>query len=312
MVKETVALQPKNQAAMAGRRRIRTTQKVEKISSSGNGTSRSSAVRKFNRADPKSNKGSRNRTFSKPTIKRSGPSKEGTRLNKYLANAGICSRREADKFITAGVVKINGKVVTELGTRVMPNDIVHYGDDLVKQENLVYVLLNKPKDFITTVDDPQGRRTVMDLVAGACNERLFPVGRLDRMTTGLLLLTNDGDLTKKLTHPKHEVRKLYQVTTEKKIHASILEKILDGVTLEDTVVNADKANFLMDDTSHKTVGIELHSGKNRVVRRMFEAVGHKVVKLDRVMFAGLSKKGLPRGHWRFLTEKEVDFLRMLG
>ncbi len=236
--------------------------------------------------------------------------KAGVRLNKYIANAGICSRREADELISAGFVQINDKVVTELGTRVMPKDKVKYKGKEIKPEKNVYILMNKPKDFITTVDDPRGRKTVMDLVRNACSERVYPVGRLDRMTTGVLLLTNDGDLAKKLTHPSHEVRKIYQVRTAENLSKGDLVKLATGVELEDGEVKADDVAFINDQFNE--IGIEIHSGKNRVIRRMFEAIGHQVVKLDRVYFAGLTKKQLIRGKFRFLSPKEVQNLKMLG
>jgi len=236
--------------------------------------------------------------------------KAGVRLNKYIAKAGICSRREADELISAGFVQINEKVVTELGTRVMPKDKVKYKGKEIKPEKNVYILMNKPKDFITTVDDPRGRKTVMDLVRNACSERVYPVGRLDRMTTGVLLLTNDGDLAKKLTHPNHEVRKIYQVRTAENLSKGDLVKLATGVELEDGEVKADDVAFI--DDKFNEIGIEIHSGKNRVIRRMFEAIGHQVVKLDRVYFAGLTKKQLIRGKYRFLSPKEVQNLKMLG
>ena len=231
------------------------------------------------------------------------------RLNKYLANAGICSRREADQFIQAGVVKVNGEVVTELGTKVKRTDTIHFHDQLVSLEKKVYVLLNKPKDYVTTSDDPQARKTVMDLVKNCCRERIYPVGRLDRNTTGVLLFTNDGDLASKLTHPKFLKQKIYHVFLDKNASAADLQKIADGVMLEDGEVHADAISFASE-TDKKQVGIEIHSGKNRIVRRIFEALGYRVLKLDRVMFAGLTKKGLKRGDWRFLTEQEVAMLHM--
>jgi len=235
----------------------------------------------------------------------------GTRLNKYIANAGICSRREADKIIESGVVSINNEVVTQLGTKVMPGDVVTYAGEKLRSEQLVYVLLNKPKDFITTTDDPNERRTVMQLVKNACKERIYPVGRLDRNTTGLLLFTNDGDLAKKMTHPKHEVKKIYHVHTEKNVTVNDLRSLLNGVELEDGMSNADKAVYVGDGADKKQVGVELHSGRNRVVRRMFESLGHKVLRLDRVYLAGLTKKDLPRGRWKVLSEKELAMLKMI-
>jgi 23S rRNA pseudouridine2605 synthase len=234
---------------------------------------------------------------------------ESLRLNKFLANAGVCSRREADDFIMAGVVSVNGEVVTELGTKVKRTDEVRFHDQLIKLEKKVYVLLNKPKDCVTTSDDPQQRMTVMDLVKGACPERIYPVGRLDRNTTGVLLLTNDGDLASKLTHPKFLKKKIYHVFLDKKVTAHDMQQILDGIQLEDGEVRADAVEYA-DEHDKSQVGIEIHSGKNRIVRRIFESLGYRVVKLDRVQFAGLTKKNVRRGDWRYLTEKEVDMLRM--
>ena len=234
---------------------------------------------------------------------------EPLRLNKFLANAGVCSRREADEFITAGVVKVNGEVVTELGTKVLRTDEVLFHDQPVKMEKKVYVLLNKPKDYVTTSDDPQQRKTVMDLVKGACEERIYPVGRLDRNTTGVLLLTNDGDLASKLTHPKFLKKKIYHVYLDKAVTAHDMQQIAEGITLDDGDIKADAIEYASD-TDKKQVGIEIHSGKNRIVRRIFESLGYKVVKLDRVQFAGLTKKNIRRGDWRYLTEEEVDRLRM--
>ncbi|PIQ33675.1 MAG: pseudouridylate synthase [Bacteroidetes bacterium CG18_big_fil_WC_8_21_14_2_50_41_14] len=233
------------------------------------------------------------------------------RLNKYLADAGICSRREADRLIESGVVEINGVVVTELGTKVGPNDKVRYGGESLKREKLKYVLLNKPKGFISTSDDPLDRKTVMSLVENACKERIYSVGRLDRNTTGLLLFTNDGDMAKRLTHPKHGVRKLYHVTLDKALTKNDMLQILKGVELEDGVVQPDKIEWVEEVEAKNEVGIELHSGKNRVVRRIFEHLGYQVEKLDRVVFAGLTKKDIPRGKWRLLSDKEVAMLKML-
>ena len=234
---------------------------------------------------------------------------EPIRLNKYLANAGVCSRREADEFIQAGAVLVNGTVVTELGTKVLRSDEVKFRDQPVTMEKKVYVLLNKPKDYVTTSDDPQQRKTVMDLVKNACPERIYPVGRLDRNTTGVLLLTNDGDLASKLTHPKFLKKKVYHVYLDKAVTATDLQKIAEGIELEDGEVHADAIEYASP-TDEKQVGIEIHSGKNRIVRRIFESLGYRVVKLDRVQFAGLTKKNLRRGDWRFLTQKEVEMLRM--
>ena len=234
---------------------------------------------------------------------------EPLRLNKFLANAGVCSRREADEFIQAGVVTVNGEVVTELGTKILRTDEVKFHDAPVTLEKKVYVLLNKPKDYVTTSDDPQQRKTVMDLVKDVCPERIYPVGRLDRNTTGVLLLTNDGDLASKLTHPKFLKKKVYHVHLDKNLTAHDMEQIREGVTLEDGEIKADAIEYA-DDRDKAQVGIEIHSGKNRIVRRIFESLGYRVTKLDRVQFAGLTKKNLRRGDWRFLTEKEVDMLRM--
>ena len=234
---------------------------------------------------------------------------EPIRLNKFLANAGICSRREADEFITAGVISVNGVVVTELGTKIQRTDEVKFHDQPVSIERKTYVLLNKPKDCVTTSDDPQARKTVMDCVKDACKERIYPVGRLDRNTTGVLLLTNDGDLASKLTHPKFLKKKIYHVYCDKNVTKADLDQIAAGITLEDGEIRADAVSYASE-TDKKQVGIEIHSGKNRIVRRIFESLGYKVIKLDRVYFAGLTKKGLKRGDWRFLTEQEVNMLRM--
>lgn len=231
------------------------------------------------------------------------------RLNKFLANAGVCSRRDADKYIEAGVVSVNGQVVTELGAKVLRTDEIKFHDNLVKIEKKVYVLLNKPKGYVTTSEDPQNRKTVMDLVQNACPERIYPVGRLDRNTTGVLLLTNDGELASKLTHPKFLKKKVYHVTTDQNVTAADIQQIAEGVTLEDGEIKADAVEYAHP-TDKKQVGIEIHSGKNRIVRRIFESLGYHVIKLDRVYFAGLTKKNVRRGDWRYLTEKEVQMLRM--
>ena len=234
---------------------------------------------------------------------------EPLRLNKFLANAGVCSRREADEFIQAGVVTVNGEVVTELGTKILRTDEVKFHDTPVSLEKKVYVLLNKPKDYVTTSDDPQQRKTVMDLVKDVCPERIYPVGRLDRNTTGVLLLTNDGDLASKLTHPKFLKKKVYHVHLDKNLTSHDMDQIREGITLEDGEIKADAVEYA-DEHDKSQVGIEIHSGKNRIVRRIFESLGYRVTKLDRVQFAGLTKKNLRCGDWRFLTEKEVDMLRM--
>lgn len=232
------------------------------------------------------------------------------RLNKYLANAGISSRRDADTLILSGTVKVNGKVIDTLGYKVKPDDVVTYADAAIKNERKVYLLLNKPKDFITTTDDPQERRTVMELVRTACKERIYPVGRLDRNTTGLLLFTNDGDMATKLMHPKHEIRKVYHVTLNKPLRGEDYKAISEGLELEDGPVKIDDIAFVGE--GKKEIGLEIHSGRNRIVRRIFEHLGYEVIKLDRVTYAGLTKKDLPRGKYRFLTEKEISFLKMLG
>jgi 23S rRNA pseudouridine2605 synthase len=234
------------------------------------------------------------------------------RLNKYLADSGICSRREADKLIESGVVKVNGKVVTQLGTKVGPADKVQYGGETLKREKLQYVLLNKPKGYITTSEDPYNRKTVMMLVERACRERIYPVGRLDRNTLGLLLFTNDGEMAKKLTHPKHEIKKVYHVFLDKALTKNDLVSLGRGIELEDGFIQPDKIAWVEDAHDKREVGIELHSGRNRIVRRMFEHLGYKVIKLDRVFFAGLTKKDLPRGKWRHLSEKEVALLQRLS
>ena len=231
------------------------------------------------------------------------------RLNRYIANAGICSRREADELIEAGQITVNGAVITEMGYKVKRSDVVKYGKKLLNPERMVYLLINKPKDYITTTEDPDDRRTVMDLVAGACEERIYPVGRLDRNTTGLLLLTNDGELAKKLTHPSSNIKKIYQAELDKPITTEDFEAMQAGFELEDGFVKPDDLGIVTPDAI--VVGLEIHSGKNRIVRRMFEHFGYEVQKLDRTVFAGLNKKDLPRGKWRFLTEKEVVKLKFL-
>lgn len=231
------------------------------------------------------------------------------RLNKYLANAGICSRREADNYIEAGLVTVNGVVVTELGTKVSPHDDVRFNSERINPERKVYVLLNKPKDCVTTVDDPQERKTVLDCLRGIGKERIYPVGRLDRNTTGVLLLTNDGDLASKLTHPKFMKKKIYHVTCDKNVAMSDMDLLVNGIELEDGNVYADEVTYV-NDADRSQIGIEIHSGKNRIVRRMMEHLGYRVQKLDRVLFAGLTKKNLKRGDWRYLTDKEVNMLRM--
>lgn len=237
--------------------------------------------------------------------------KEGhARLNKFIAHAGVCSRREADTLIISGAVTINGTVVTEMGYKVKRSDKVVMGGQLLRAERLQYVLLNKPKGFITTTDDPHERKTVMQLVEKACSERIYPIGRLDKETTGLLLFTNDGDLAKKLTHPSHRVRKMYHVVLDKDFSKTDMVKLVEGIDLEDGKATVDKVSYIEEKGKHE-VGVELHSGKNRIVRRIFEHLGYKVIRLDRVIFAGLTKKDLPRGRFRHLSEKEIAFLKMV-
>ncbi|MDR2120287.1 MAG: rRNA pseudouridine synthase [Tannerella sp.] len=234
---------------------------------------------------------------------------EPIRLNKFLANAGVCSRREADEFIQAGVVKVNDKVVSELGTKISRMDTVLFHDRPVRLEGKIYILLNKPKNFITTTDDPNERRTVMDLVKHACRERIYPVGRLDRNTTGVMLLTNDGDIASKLTHPSFKKKKIYHVWLDKEVAIADMERLANGIELEDGEIHADALSYASEEDKSQ-VGIEIHSGRNRLIRRMFEHLGYKVVKLDRVYFAGLTKKNLSRGKWRYLNEQEVNMLRI--
>ena len=236
--------------------------------------------------------------------------KEGVRLNKFIANSGICSRREADTFIEHGSVTINGKLVTEMGYKVQPNDQVRFDGTLISMEKKRYVLLNKPKNYITTMEDDRGRKTVMELIGNATSERIYPVGRLDRNTTGLLLFTNDGELAKKLTHPKHNVRKLYHATLDRKLTLSDLEKLRGDVVIEGKKVFIDAVSYVEGEKKNE-VGIEIHSGRNRIVRKIFEHFGYNVTKLDRVIFAGLTKKNLPRGRWRELTNQELNNLHML-
>lgn len=258
--------------------------------------------------------------YDKETLERKAPFKakekiqkeaevEEIRLNRYIANAGLCSRREADELIASGMIRVNGKVVTEMGYKVKDGDTVKYGKDVLSRERMMYILLNKPKDYITTMDDPEERKTVMDLLKGACRERVYPVGRLDRNTTGLLLLTNDGELTEKLTHPSQDIKKIYQAELNKPFSEEHFELLKEGIELEDGFVKPDQLAYVTPDA--EVIGIEIHSGKNRIVRRIFEHFGYEVTKLDRTTFAGLNKKELPRGKWRFLTEKEVIMLKYL-
>ena len=247
-------------------------------------------------------------TYEKRLSINPGSNEDGIRLNKFIANAGICSRREADSLIEAGAISINGNIITQLGTRVMPHDEVKYGDQLLCGEPLQYLLLNKPKGYLTTTDDPQERKTVMMIVDKACKERIYPVGRLDKNTSGLLLFTNDGELAKKLTHPKHMVEKIYHAELDKNLTMADMKKIAAGIELDDGFIKVDAIAY---GETKKEVGIELHSGKNRIVRRIFESLGYDVMKLDRVVFAGLTKKDLPRGKYRFLSAEEVNILRRI-
>lgn len=289
----------------------------------GPGSKRHGSFSKFIRKEapkvtskPKAEKASKPRfeKKSKPEIDHSIPQKQAefTRLNKYIANAGVCSRREADELIALGDIKIDGKVVTELGTKVSRTDTVTYKGKELRAEKLVYLLLNKPKGFITTTDDPYERKTVMNLVEKACTERIFPVGRLDRNTTGLLLFTNDGDMAKKLTHPKHNIKKIYHIVLDKALAKNDLIKISEGIELEDGLTKVDKIAYTEEGIDKKQIGIEIHSGKNRIVRRLFESLEYQVVRLDRVAFAGLTKKDIPRGRYRMLKDLEINRLKMLG
>lgn len=247
---------------------------------------------------------------SKPRVTKD-PDDDSIRLNKFISNAGICSRREADDLIKAGAVTVNGKVITEMGYKIKRTDLVNYGGQGLKPERQVYILLNKPKDYITTSEDPQERRTVLELIKGACKERVYPVGRLDRNTTGLLLLTNDGELTDKITHPSFKQKKIYHVELDKPVKKEHLKAIADGIELEDGLIKVDEIKYVEDSESKKEIGVTLHSGRNRIVRRIFEHFEYKVKKLDRVYFAGLTKKDLARGRWRFLTPMEINMLKMV-
>lgn len=267
----------------------------------------------FTRKFDNKKKFSKDRVTSSQTPKKqvaSNPEVDGIRLNKYIANSGICSRREADVYIAAGSATVNGKVVTEMGYKVKLTDEVRFDGSLINPEKKRYVLLNKPKNFITTMEDDRGRKTVMELVGNASKERIYPVGRLDRNTTGLLLFTNDGELAKKLTHPKHNVEKIYHATLDKKLTSADLNKIAEGFILDEKKVIVDEISYILNQPKNE-IGVKIHSGRNRIVRRIFEHFNYKVVKLDRVIFAGLTKKDLPRGHWRYLTEMELNNLKML-
>jgi len=255
--------------------------------------------------------------FINKVIKRNKSLKKGKeenkeeliRLNKYIASTGLCSRREADNLIRAGVITVNDKIVTELGTKIKPGDVVKYNGQILKPEKKVYILLNKPKDYVTTTKDPHCKKHVLQLIKGACKERVFPVGRLDRNTTGVLLLTNDGELAKKLTHPRYNKLKIYHVTLDKNLKPEHKQQIEEGITLEDGFIKVDAIEY-SNPNDRKQVGVEIHSGRNHIIKRIFEYFNYKVIKLDRVYFAGLTKKGLPRGKWRFLTEKEIAMLKM--
>jgi len=253
------------------------------------------------------NKASKKPDYKHQALQQPTEQNEAIRLNKYIANAGVCSRREADKLIEKGEVTVDGEVIKELGYKVQPGQVVVHEKSVLKPENKVYILLNKPKGFLSTTSDPDGRKTVMDLVSKACPEKIFPVGRLDRSTTGLLLFTNDGQLSKKLTQPKHQIKKIYQVSLNKPITKNDFDEILSGITLDDEKVFVD--DLAVVDGDNSSLGIEIHLGKNRIVKRIFEHFGYTVTKLDRVVYGSLTKKDLPRGKWRFLTEKEVLWLK---
>lgn len=274
-----------------------------KFESTGDGGSRT-----FRQGKPASGKGFKPHRDSKEYPKFPAPGFEGgMRLNRYIAQSGICSRREADDFIQAGVVSVNGSIVTELGTKVLPTDVVKFNDSTVQSEKKVYIVMNKPKGFVTTVEDPHADKTVMDLVKNACTERVYPVGRLDKNSVGVLLITNDGDLARQLTHPGYRKKKIYQVSLDKPLTKADMEKIALGITLEDGEIYADEISYV--DENKKEIGIEIHSGRNRIVRRIFESLGYGVTKLDRVYFAGITKQRLKRGAWRFLSPREVAMLK---
>lgn len=264
----------------------------------------------LSRKSAPSSKKSTKKTFTKIKETPKSDDSSGIRLNKYIANSGVCSRREADTYIEHGSVEVNGNLVTEMGYKVQADDVVRFDGTSITPEQKKYILLNKPKNYITTMDDDRGRKTVMDLVSNASKERIYPVGRLDRNTTGLLLFTNDGELAKKLTHPKHDVRKLYHASLDKKLELKDLEKLRGEVIIEGKKVFIDAVSYV-DGQPKSEVGIEIHSGRNRIVRKIFEHLGYKVSKLDRVIFAELTKKNLPRGRWRELTNQEVSNLQML-
>lgn len=275
-----------------------------------NSNHKSSGGRQARKGSSPQRKNSFRKDFKKPLKTPKKVDVGGIRLNKFISNSGICSRREADTYIEHGSVTVNGNLVTEMGFKVQPNDEVRFDGTSISPEKKKYVLLNKPKNYITTMDDDRGRKTVMELVSNAANERIYPVGRLDRMTTGLLLFTNDGELAKKLTHPKHDVKKLYHASLDRKLDLKDLQKLRGNVIIEGKKVFIDAISYVEGQTKTE-VGIEIHSGRNRIVRKIFEHVGYKVVKLDRVLFAGLTKKNLPRGRWRELTKQELSNLQMI-
>jgi 23S rRNA pseudouridine2605 synthase len=275
-----------------------------------NSNHKSSGGRQARKGSSPQRKNSFRKDFKKPLSTPKKVDIGGIRLNKFISNSGICSRREADTYIEHGSVTVNGNLVTEMGYKVQPNDDVRFDGTSISPEKKKYVLLNKPKNYITTMDDDRGRKTVMELVSNAANERIYPVGRLDRMTTGLLLFTNDGELAKKLTHPKHDVKKLYHASLDRKLDLKDLQKLRGEVIVEGKKVFIDAISYVEGQTKTE-VGIEIHSGRNRIVRKIFEHVGYKVVKLDRVLFAGLTKKNLPRGRWRELTKQELANLQMI-
>ena len=275
-----------------------------------NSNHKSSGGRQARKGKSPQRKNSFRKDFKKPLSTPKKVDVGGIRLNKFISNSGICSRREADTYIEHGSVTVNGNLITEMGYKVQPNDDVRFDGTSISPEKKKYVLLNKPKNYITTMDDERGRKTVMELVSNAANERIYPVGRLDRMTTGLLLFTNDGELAKKLTHPKHDVKKLYHASLDRKLDLKDLQKLRGEVIIEGKKVFIDAVSYV-EGQSKTEVGIEIHSGRNRIVRKIFEHVGYKVVKLDRVLFAGLTKKNLPRGRWRELTKQELSNLQMI-
>ena len=275
-----------------------------------NSNHKSSGGRQARKGNSPQRKNTFRKNFKKPLTTPKKVYVGGIRLNKFISNSGICSRREADTYIEHGSVTVNGNLVTEMGYKVQPNDDVRFDGTSISPEKKKYVLLNKPKNYITTMDDERGRKTVMELVSNAAKERIYPVGRLDRMTTGLLLFTNDGELAKKLTHPKHDVKKLYHASLDKKLDLKDLQKLRGEVIIEGKKVFIDAVSYV-EGQSKTEVGIEIHSGRNRIVRKIFEHVGYKVVKLDRVLFAGLTKKNLPRGRWRELTKQELANLQMI-